>query len=170
MIRFTHVKGFENYIIFDDGSVFSKNRRKFMSAQKHEKGYLRVQLYGKTKQHLRLHRLVAEHFISNQENKPQVNHIDGDKSNNNYKNLEWCTGSENAIHAYKYGLYENKGLVNKDTKKMGRGYKLTKEEVIDVYNNLSVSEATNKYGISRYMYYDVKKLRYPYYRECIGEC
>ena len=68
-------------------------------------GYIRVELWcaGRGKKY-QLHRLLAEAFIPNPENKPQVNHIDGDKRNNNLSNLEWCTQYENQIHAYKIGL------------------------------------------------------------------
>ena len=58
---------------------------------------------GKQK-HVYVHRLIAKAFAPNPENKPQVNHIDGNPRNNNANNLEWVTGSENMIHAYKTGL------------------------------------------------------------------
>jgi hypothetical protein len=62
-----------------------------------------LSLNGETKK-FRINRLVAMAFIPNPENKPEVNHIDGDTENNYYKNLEWNTGSENQKHAYKLGL------------------------------------------------------------------
>jgi len=66
------------------------------------RGYTRVQLFrdGEKRNHF-IHRLVAEVFIENPLNKSQVNHIDGDKSNNTVMNLEWSTPSENGKHSYK---------------------------------------------------------------------
>jgi hypothetical protein len=67
--------------------------------------YARVRLYkdGKSKDIL-VHRIVAETFIPNPENKPQVNHIDGNRTNNRVDNLEWCTQAENNRHAIDNGL------------------------------------------------------------------
>jgi hypothetical protein len=67
-------------------------------------GYRQVNLanYGKIKT-IRVHRLVAEAFIENTENKPFINHINGVRNNNKLNNLEWCTQSENLKHAYKIG-------------------------------------------------------------------
>ena len=68
------------------------------------KGYHRVGLNGD--KHM-VHRLVANAFLQKQEGKTQVNHINGVKSDNRVENLEWCTASENALHAWDLGL--NKG-------------------------------------------------------------
>lgn len=66
------------------------------------KGYARVNLPGLGT--ILLHRLIADLFIPNPENKPQVNHIDGNKLNNSVTNLEWVTNQENRDHAVKNGL------------------------------------------------------------------
>jgi hypothetical protein len=69
-------------------------------------GYYRVCLYKPKKKRYFRHRLVAEHFIFNDDpdNRVFVNHIDGDKSHNCISNLEWVTQSENELHAFKHGL------------------------------------------------------------------
>jgi len=73
-------------------------------------GYKRITLCkdGKHKQFF-IHRLVALAFLKNSYNKPMINHIDGNKLNNELSNLEWCTHSENLLHAYRTGLTIPKG-------------------------------------------------------------
>lgn len=113
------IKGFEGrYQISNFGNVKSLSRpvcnhtgtiilkEKILKQRPDAKGYMRIDLkdnYGK-KHFFGVHRLVVAAFISNAENKPQVNHIDGNKANNKMENLEWCTNAENQKHAYKMGL------------------------------------------------------------------
>lgn len=127
--KWVWINGFEGlYKISDKGNVYSAKTNKNLSLNRITKdGYNHVAIRKDGKAHnLKIHRIVAKHFIPNPENKPTVNHIDGNKQNNSVSNLEWATREENMQHAYKLGL-----------KKMHKGCehassKLTAEQVAEI--------------------------------------
>lgn len=98
------IKGFENYLISEDGSVFNSKTGKELKKCISTSGYYYVHLVKDKKKYMKyVHRLVAEAFIK--ETNEQVDHIDGNKLNNNISNLRWVTAKENY---YNYGYEERK--------------------------------------------------------------
>lgn len=129
---FEIIKDFPNYMINKKGDVYSLNRKRLLYPSQDKDGYFRVGLSknGKVK-HCRINRLIMLQFhpIDTPE-KYVVNHIDGNKQNNDINNLEWCTPYENFLHAIKTGLYNPQGesnnrakLSNKDVSEIRRLYK-----------------------------------------------
>jgi hypothetical protein len=100
-------KGYKiNYL----GHVVNASNNKIIKQRIDRAGYITVRLTqnGNTTTHF-LHRLIAETFVPNTDNKPFVNHINGIKTDNRIENLEWVTHSENIKHAYSSQLIKNKG-------------------------------------------------------------
>lgn len=104
--EFKAIAGYEEeYSIDEKGNVWSLRSSKFIRAVENNCGYLTICFWkgGKSKR-FSIHRLLALTFIPNPENHPCVNHLDGNKKNNSLENLQWCTHSENGIHASRMGL------------------------------------------------------------------
>lgn len=115
-------------------------------------GYYKITLWKDNKRFYYLvHRLVACVFISNPENKPQVNHIDGIKSNNHIDNLEWCTQSENGFHAYKTGLSKPILGANHHAVKINENIARNVKKLLEtrINNKPSLRQIAKDLGISR---------------------
>jgi len=106
------IKGFEGiYKISNKGRVFSIKNNYNRKLTPDSKGYLRINLCKKGSGYTKkVHRLVAEAFIPNIENKPQVNHKDRDVTNNYVTNLEWCTNTENMQHRINTGFFTDEAI------------------------------------------------------------
>lgn len=103
------IDGFENYLVRDDGNIFSLKRKRCLTPRKVGGGYYQVRLYkdhdidGK---YIYVHRLVADAFLEKVDGKHEINHKDGNKKNNSVENLEWVDRNENLSHAFNTGLTE----------------------------------------------------------------
>lgn len=100
--EFVRLKDYPNYGVSKDGRVYSYKSKIVMKPIENGRGYLQVQFVRpKWKS---VHRLVAETFIPNPFNLPEINHIDKNRSNNNVNNLEWCTHHYNVIYSKAHGV------------------------------------------------------------------
>lgn len=109
------ILGYEGeYAITCGGCIWSYKSEKFLKTRFNRDGYEVVNLSknGILKT-FSIHRLVAQAFIPNPNNYSQVNHIDGDKENNNIWNLEWCSAKQNNIHAIETGLRKSKSCIRR---------------------------------------------------------
>lgn len=102
---FIDIEGFPNYKISPKGEIYSKYTKALMKPYNVEKGYRQIDIkkFKEPAQVFGVHILVAKHFLPNPDNLPIVNHIDGNKDNNNVENLEWTTQSQNIQHAVDIG-------------------------------------------------------------------
>lgn len=174
------IKGYEDFYEIDyDGNIYSKDRTitykngkvvvykgKQRKPIAYDTGYFGVTLTKNNKvKHFRWHRLVAEHFIPNSDiiNKTDVNHIDGDKSNNAPYNLEWVTSKENMEHAVSYGLHNCKGTKNA---MCNFSRETVKSWIYSLYHGDKIDSITQRFNCDRNTVNRLIKAEFP---GCLGK-
>ena len=136
------------YLIDEYGNIYSNYSKKYLSPTKDKDGYLKVKLSGGSRNnqcYVRIATLVAYHFIGEPKNMkdPTVNHIDGDKTNNHYLNLEWLERNVNS------SIRENKG-----SGETNHEAKLSEQQVYEICDllintNLTYDQIGEKYGVKK---------------------
>jgi hypothetical protein len=152
-----HIPGYQYYQISTTGQIKSLDRRlphnkhktymirkgKLLTPYVNQSGYYIIRLCESGQIFRTIHSLVALTFIPNPENKPQVNHINGDKKDNRVENLEWVTNGENMKHAYRIGLKCNKGIKNP-------GNKLSENDILEIRNSNEKQDViANRFNIKQ---------------------
>jgi hypothetical protein len=170
--KWLSVIGYEGlYLVSNFGRVYSEPRTEYVKSKRtgghyryrnakyvkftaSNMGYFQVGLCkdGLTKRKT-VHRLVAEAFIPNPDNLPEVNHIDGDKKNNHYTNLEWSTRTKNALHSTQT-LLKGRGELNGTSK-------LTEKDVLEIAELLtsgsSQSEIAKMFNVTNHAIYRIHR-------------
>lgn len=124
MELYTTIKDFEDYLIYNDGRIYSIKKDKFLNIGNHldGRGYREVRLWKDGKRYYKhLHRLLAEAFLENPHNLRTVNHKDGNKLNNSLDNLEWMNDEDQQRHAFKLGLKTH-------------GISMSDEDIYEIYD------------------------------------
>ena len=137
---------YPNYTIYTAGCIWSKKFEIFLKPQINKDGYSHYTLSNKgLRKHFYLHRLLGIHFIDNPENKPTVDHIDVDPSNNHLSNLRWATYSEQALNKKKKSNTGENHISISSIKKY-KYYQIEKETYFKQYlrcDKFSLDDAIN---------------------------
>jgi hypothetical protein len=150
MEEWCEIKEYPGFKISSEGCVMGITR--IRKLQPDTKGYLRVKL--KNSETKKVHRLVAQAFIPNPLNLPQINHKDGNKQNNRVDNLEWCDNSHNQKHAHLIGLKSHVGSRHPNTN-------LSEAQALEIRKSFLTKDFTRKmlalkYGVSEHVVKDIR--------------
>ena len=158
---FTKVKSLENYCINEYGLILNIRTRGIVKPSINKNGQLQVCLTNKNT--YSIHRLVALTFIENKENKPEVNHKDGNKLNNHVSNLEWNTTQENLEHKRINNLGKTLKAKLSATGINNSQAKLDEEDVIFIRTNcetkIDIKKFSKELDVSIATIYDIKNRR-----------
>ena len=115
------IDNYPGYLIYENGSIYSKKSQKFLKPIKKSTGYYAVNLYdiNGIRKMFFIHRLVAQNFLPNPNNYPDINHKDENKANNSANNLEWCNKKYNE----QYGTKKIRELETKTLNNKVNGHK-----------------------------------------------
>jgi len=155
------IEGYDgDYQISNKGNIKSFKRikdGKLLKATVGNTGYCTVKLSNKDKERktFRVHRLVALHFLELVEGKDNVNHKNGDKTDNDVNNLEWCTYKENNIHARKTGLNKANGEKHYCAKLTEENVKYIRENYIKGSRTFGQGALSRKFGVSQSQIFNV---------------
>lgn len=165
--KWKDIKDYPNYGISNYGRVLSKERRstcsynatrltkeRILKQSKDKKGYFEVTLFKNGKHTKKVHKLVADSFLDNPNNFNCINHIDGNKENNNVDNLEHCTAKHNIKESYRLGLQKPSDKQKEAVSNYCKKNKVKTLIQLDNYNNFikeweSAVEAERTTGIDR---------------------
>lgn len=153
---FRSVEGHEEYLVNYKGQIITKKTRRVLKQSLSKKGnYCTVCLTNKDS--LKVHRIVAKTFIPNPENKPEVNHKDGIKTNNWVDNLEWNTAKENLQHKKEHNLGKTDKAKESATGENNSQAKLSEEDVKYIRNNYNnnAPRLALTYNVSTATIYDI---------------
>lgn len=134
----------DRYEVSSEGNIRNRKTKRILREFIGSDGYLRTQFDGKTRL---VHRVVAEVFLENPHNLPEVNHIDGDKTNNSVQNLEWCDRNHNLKHAYNIGLRSAKGTRNSRAKLSEDDVTYIKENYIPRDKTYGAKNLSKRFGV-----------------------
>lgn len=139
------ITNFPTHEVSNLGNIRNKKTKRTRKFWKDKDGYYQLNIYNGHHNYVKVHRLVAKTFVPNPLNKPQVNHINGIKTDNRIENLEWCSSKENIRHSYKLGLSSTKHLEKVYERNCKPVAQIKNGKIIKIYPSLA--EASKSVGV-----------------------